>query len=239
MKKLALTAGAVLALSVLTAPAAFAAEPADCGAATAALTTAQNEHRDAVADDEKAEKAKDADRDFDRADRDFDRAKKRLDDALKANDDNQNNTPEQDAEIASAQKNFDQATRERDRARDKADKENADQLQRAADRTDADELKKAVDEAQDDVNRLCGGVTTTPPADDPADVDCDEVSASEAQRILDGDRNDPNDLDADGDGIACEVDEILDPPADNPVTINNNVAVPQGGVSTGVGPRDS
>jgi hypothetical protein len=241
MKKLALTAGAVLALSVLTAPAAFAAEPADCGSATAALTTAQNEHRDAVADDEKAEKAKDADRDFDRADRELRDAQRRLEraeDAI-ANPDpgGVDGTAEERRELDSAQKAVRQATDERDRARKQADKENADQLQRKADRTDADELKKAVDEAQDDVNRLCGGVTTTPPADDdPADVDCDEVGASEAQRILDADRSDPNDLDADGDGVACEVDEILPDTDNDGVTINNNVATPSGGVATGGGP---
>lgn len=37
-----------------------------------------------------------------------------------------------------------------------------------------------------------------------ADVDCDEVSQQEAQTILDTDRSDPNRLDRDDDGTACE-----------------------------------
>lgn len=254
MKKTVLAIGAAVALSVLTAPAAFAQEPADCGAANVALQTAKTELDKAKADDEKAEKAKDADDAFDRADRDLRRADRRLIAAKAAIEnlgedgkDPVDGTEAEKAELKSAQKDLDQATKERDRARKQADKENADQLQRKADRTDAAELQKRLDAAQEDVNRLCGGVTTTPttpttPAD-PSDVDCDEVSDDEAQRILNADRSDPNNLDQDGDGVACEVDEIL-PESDNDngdgdVTVNNNVAVPQGGVSTGVGPRDS
>lgn len=234
---------AVLALSVLTAPVAFAQEPADCAAATVALQTAKTDHDKAVADDKKAEEARDADRAFERADRDFERAKKRLDNARAAVVPDEKDDPaEEIAELRSAEKNFDQASKERDRARTKADKTNADQLQRVADRTDAAALKKVLDEAQDDVNRLCGGATTTPsPTPEPEDdIDCDEVSGPEAQRILDADRSDPNNLDNDHDGIACDVDEVPVPgdpaPADPGVVVNNNVAVPSGGVATGGGP---
>lgn len=38
----------------------------------------------------------------------------------------------------------------------------------------------------------------------PADINCDDVTDAEAQTILDADPNDPNDLDRDGDGDACE-----------------------------------
>lgn len=68
--------------------------------------------------------------------------------------------------------------------------------------------------------------TTTPaPADD---VDCDEVSDREAQAILDRDKNDPHDLDTDGDGVACE--EQIAPKRDV-------VRIPVGGVQTGGGPE--
>jgi hypothetical protein len=66
-------------------------------------------------------------------------------------------------------------------------------------------------------------VTTT--VTPPADVDCGEVSDTEAQRILDVDKSDPNRLDDDRDGIACEDDVTL-----------NDVVVPSGGVNTGGGP---
>lgn len=222
---------------------AQAEEPGDCGAATASLTSAQSDLNKAKDDDEKAEKAKDADDAFDRAARELSRADRRLVAAKAAiadrGDDPANQEPAdgteaEKAELKSAQKDFDQATDERDRTRKQADKENADQLQRKADKTDAADLQKRVNEAQDDVNRLCGGVTTTPAVPD-TDVDCDEVSPEEAQRILNADRSDPNNLDQDNDGIACEVDEIL-PDDDNGVTVNNNVAVPSGGVATGGGP---
>jgi hypothetical protein len=36
------------------------------------------------------------------------------------------------------------------------------------------------------------------------DIDCDDVSPEEAQAILESDPSDPNRLDADGDGFACE-----------------------------------
>jgi DNA repair exonuclease SbcCD ATPase subunit len=229
MNKLALMAGAVLALSVLTAPAALAQEPADCGAATVALQTAKTDRDKAVDDDEKAEAAKEADRAFDRADRDLRQAQSRLTRAQEAVDEGLpiGGTDAEKKELESAEKAVEDATDERDRARTKADKEDAAQLQRKADRTDADELKRRLDAAQDDVNRLCGGVTTTPPVAD--DVDCGEVSDDEAQRILDADKSDPNRLDVDGDGIACEDDAVLNPP-----TVN--VVVPSGGVATGGGP---
>lgn len=36
------------------------------------------------------------------------------------------------------------------------------------------------------------------------DVNCDDVTDAEAQAILEADPSDPNDLDRDGDGDACE-----------------------------------
>lgn len=66
--------------------------------------------------------------------------------------------------------------------------------------------------------------TTTPPVDN--DVDCDEVSDARAQEILDADRNDPNNLDDDNDGVACEEEEAL-------VADNDVVVTPGGGVNTG------
>lgn len=67
--------------------------------------------------------------------------------------------------------------------------------------------------------------TTTPAPDD--DVDCDEVSDKRAQEILDADKSDPNNLDEDGDGVACEEDVTI---------VRDRVVVPSGGVNTGGGP---
>jgi excalibur calcium-binding domain-containing protein len=39
------------------------------------------------------------------------------------------------------------------------------------------------------------------------DIDCNEVTQAQAQAIFNRDRSDPNDLDRDGDGIACEPNE--------------------------------
>lgn len=231
MKKLIVPAAA-LALSLMTVSVGWAQaqEPADCGAATVALTSAQSDLNKAKDDDEKAAKAKEADDAFDRADRDLRQAQNRLQRAKDAvNAPNHEATEAEKRELESAQNAVDEATKERDRARKQADKENAAQLQRVADRTDAADLQKRLAAAQDDVNRLCGGVTTTPQAPD-NDVDCDEVSDDEAQRILNADRSDPNNLDTDNDGVACEEDAALNPPP----TVN--VVVPQGGVATGGGP---
>ncbi len=46
-----------------------------------------------------------------------------------------------------------------------------------------------------------------------ADVDCADVTFEEAQAILAADPTDPNRLDADNDGIACEVDDGATAPA--------------------------
>jgi hypothetical protein len=242
---------AIAALFVVGAPVAYAAEPGDCGAATAALTTAQSELRDAVDADEKAQKAKDADRDFDRADRELRQAQNRLDRAKAAiadlgddplHPEPADGTPAEQRELKSAQDAVDDATKERDRARKQADKENTTELQRKADRTDADALKREVDDAQDDVNRLCGGVTTTPAPEPPAvDLDCGDFPLTDgrtAQQVLDSTPNaDPNGLDSDGDRVACEPgQDTASDEADGGNGVGS-VATPSGGVATGVGPE--
>jgi len=95
------------------------------------------------------------------------------------------------------------------------------------DRKYVDAVEKRKDKCDDPAPTST--VTTTPatPAPDD-DVDCDEVSDEEAQRILDADRNDPNDLDSDDDGVACEEDVI--------VGNDDEVVIPSGGVNTGGGP---
>jgi hypothetical protein len=93
-------------------------------------------------------------------------------------------------------------------------------------------LDKAVDKRKDKCDEPDPTTTPATPTtviDDP-DVDCDEVTASRAQEILDADRADPNNLDTDNDGVACEEDVVLNPPP----TVN--VVVPNGGVATGGGP---
>lgn len=39
------------------------------------------------------------------------------------------------------------------------------------------------------------------------DLDCDDQSQTDSQTLLEADENDPHGLDADGDGVACEVEE--------------------------------
>lgn len=63
---------------------------------------------------------------------------------------------------------------------------------------------------------------TLPPADD--DIDCDDVTDAEAQRILDADPADPNRLDGDRDGTACDDED------DNFTDVG---VAPRGGVATG------
>ncbi len=56
-----------------------------------------------------------------------------------------------------------------------------------------------------------GFVTDAAPAPQDDDLDCEEfASQGEAQAVLDADTDDPNDLDADGDGIACN--ELISAP---------------------------
>ena len=59
-----------------------------------------------------------------------------------------------------------------------------------------------------------------------ADVDCPELTQSEAQNIYDHDPSDPNRLDGDNDGLACE---------DGDSASGVGFSAPQGGVETGAG----
>ena len=84
---------------------------------------------------------------------------------------------------------------------------------------------------------------TEPPADNeaPGDVDCNDfASQADAQAVLDADPSDPNVLDVDGDGLACETGVNDDPaPVDNglnPGALVPSVVTPVGGVETGGGP---
>lgn len=67
--------------------------------------------------------------------------------------------------------------------------------------------------------------TTTPaPTLPPADINCDDVTDAQAQAILDADPSDPNLLDGDNDGDACD-DEDAD--------FGDVGRAPSGGVATG------
>lgn len=76
-----------------------------------------------------------------------------------------------------------------------------------------------------------------------ADLDCDDVSQEEAQRILDADPSDPNRFDADDDGQACDSgagggsggasDGDSSAPSDEQA--DQVDVTPQGGVETGDG----
>jgi len=239
LKKTVLVLSAAVALSVMTAPVALAQDDASCDAAKANVTKLQKRLDDEAAEERVREK------DAVKAAKDARDAAKTLRDTRQANLDKEMEKPNNDAAIKSAEaalKLAEDALTAR-----KADLEKAQEKQ-AKDSDKVISLRSQVEDAVADRDKVCGGVTTTPtptPTPEPEnDVDCDEVSDDEAQRILNADRSDPNNLDQDNDGVACEVDEIL-PESDNDdgdggdVTVNNNVAVPQGGVSTGVGPRDS
>ena len=61
---------------------------------------------------------------------------------------------------------------------------------------------------------------TAVPAVAQSDLDCDDFSSqAEAQQALRQDPSDPNGLDAEGDGVACETEDYDDPATDlNPVS---------------------
>lgn len=232
MKKTVLVLSAAVALSVMTAPFALAQDDASCDAAKDSVTKLQKKFDDAAAEERVREKdavkaAKDA-RDASKAVRD---EKQKALDAAKETPENGDAIKTAEAELKVAEDALTARKADLAKAQEKQDKDSDKVIS----------LRSQVEDAIADRDKVCGGVTTTPttPAD-PSDVDCDEVSDDEAQRILNADRSDPNNLDQDNDGIACEVDEIL-PEGDNDdsdgdVTVNNNVAVPSGGVATGGGP---
>ncbi|MFC5065257.1 hypothetical protein [Actinomycetospora atypica] len=81
------------------------------------------------------------------------------------------------------------------------------------------------------LDRLCHGLEYTHHghhADGRDDVDCPEVSYERAQQILAEDSSDPNNLDGDNDGEACE-----DNPRDYDTVTADYEGYPQGGVATG------
>ena len=83
----------------------------------------------------------------------------------------------------------------------------------------------------DALDRLCQGLKYTHDkdrSDGRDDIDCPEVSYDRAQQILAEDRSDPNNLDGDNDGEACE-----DNPRDYEAVTADYEGYPQGGVATG------
>lgn len=200
IRKIALLSGAVLALSLVPVPMALA-DAIDCDAAKKLVVSAQVRLDNRAAEERVEENA----------------ALKAAKDALDAAQD------ALDALGADATEAVRQAARDlvqekrtlRDAAKDALD----------VDSRRLSELRAALTVAVQEKDRVCGGVTTTPPAPAPEDVDCNEVSDDEAQRILDADTSDPNDLDSDNDGVACETETDIE-----------IVRVPSGAVDTGGGP---
>ncbi len=80
------------------------------------------------------------------------------------------------------------------------------------------------------LDRLCHGLKDTHyhHTDGRDDINCDEVSYDQAQQILAEDRSDPNNLDGDNDGEACE-----DNPRGYETVAADYDGYPQGGVATG------
>lgn len=83
----------------------------------------------------------------------------------------------------------------------------------------------------DALDRLCHGLKDTHVwhhSDGRDDINCPEVSYDQAQQILAEDPSDPNNLDGDNDGEACE-----DNPRDYETVSADYDGYPQGGVATG------
>ena len=68
-----------------------------------------------------------------------------------------------------------------------------------------------------------------------SDVDCPELTESEAQSIYDADPSDPNRLDADDDGLACEENESETVLTDASVDEYPREGIASGGGSTAAG----
>jgi hypothetical protein len=205
MNKLALVSGAVLALSLLSAPAAFA-DDNDCDEARKVLVQAETRLVNRVAQERVEELAElDAAKGVLRA------AQTALDDAAEGVD------------LEPLRKAVRDARALRDAAQKALDTDSRRLVElRAAVTVAIQERDKACDEPDPTPTPT---TTPAPPAD--TDVDCDEVTDARAQEILNADRNDPNNLDDDNDGVACEEDDVLRPQV---------VTVPVGGVATGGGP---
>lgn len=205
MNKIALVSGAVLVLSLVAAPVALADED-DCDAARKALTQAKTRFENRAAEERVEER------------RVLDEKKAALRAAQVALDEAKGTDQEAaKRELRDAAKDaVDRAQRELD-----TDSRRLADL-RAAVTVALQERDKACDDDDDDDDDT-PSTTSAPPADD--DVDCTEVSDARAQEILNDDRSDPNNLDEDNDGVACEDDVVID-----------RVVVPSGGVATGGGP---
>ena len=74
----------------------------------------------------------------------------------------------------------------------------------------------------------------SPAAAQTGDRDCpDFATQAEAQAVLDADPSDPERLDADNDGVACE--DLLPGGTDSGAANNQNQQMPNGGVDAGFG----
>lgn len=146
---------------------AQAAEPADCGEAITVMNAADVAHRDAVAADEKAAAALDADRELLRAEHRLADAKAAVEAAIAA--DNEAGLTEDSPATVSAKALERTRQAEADKARVEADRTDARELGREARKTDADELKKALDDAKADFDRLCINNKPDNPEPEPAD----------------------------------------------------------------------
>jgi hypothetical protein len=205
MKKIALTVGAVLALSLGMAPAALA-DDRDCTRAQREVARVELRLAGLVTEERNAERAA------------LEAAQAALNTAQNAL---RNAAPGVD--LGPLQAAVDTAREARDAAREVLNTDSRRLVDLRAELAAAIATRdKACDDTPPTTTPPTPAPTTTPaPADD---VDCDEVSDARAQEILDADKSDPHNLDVDNDGVACEVELDVNP---------KPVFVPSGGVNTG------
>jgi excalibur calcium-binding domain-containing protein len=107
--------------------------------------------------------------------------------------------------------------------------------------------KAELDKAREKRERVCATTppsSTSTPAPTPApkdEFDCQDFPLEDgttAQQLYDRDHNDPNKLDRDGDGVACEINEDFNNDSSNDSNDDGNLSTddtPSGGVETGNG----
>jgi hypothetical protein len=245
MNKIALSSGvgAVLLLSVMTAPVALADDDApSCDEAKRLVVRLEASVTDRAAK-ERVDEAKA----LDTAKADVRDTQAKLDDARQALKAALDAVPPVQATIDEARatvKKFEDRLVVVKALRDKAQKAlDTDSNALAGLRARLEAAISDRDDACDDADPTSTPPTTTPAPEEPpaVDLDCGDFPLADgrtAQQVLDSTPGaDPNGLDSDGDRVACEPgQDTASDEADGGNGVGS-VAVPSGGVATGVGPE--